>query len=385
MPATLAASSPRARRAAAVDLPHPDLPPGTLPSVAGLATATLSRAREDGAPAAPALPPHRLSVVVPMYNEVDNAAPMLDAVQAALQRYPHPWELIVVDDGSTDGTAQALERHAAELGPHVRLIRLWRNFRQTAALQAGIDAARGDVIVTLDGDLQNDPRDIPRLVARLLLEDKDLVAGWRRQRQDDWLRCLPSRLANRLIARTTGLRFQDLGCSLKAYRAGVLRQVRLYGEMHRFIPAWLATVTSPARMAEEPVRHHPRRAGRSKYGLLRTFGVLVDLLAVHFFLHYSARPGHFFGGIGLALTAAGGALLGWLAWLKLVLGQSIGTRPLLALGFWLVLGGLQFLTTGVLAELLIRIYHEGGRHPHAYHATPAAPPAPASGWHLPGS
>jgi glycosyltransferase involved in cell wall biosynthesis len=342
--------------------------------------------RGDPAPQAlPRLPPHRLSVVVPMFNEVDNAAPLLDAVASALADYPCPWELIVVDDGSVDGTAPALARHAAALGPHVRVIRLWRNFRQTAAMQAGIDAARGDVIVTLDGDLQNDPRDIPRLVARLLLEDLDLVAGWRRERQDGWLlRRLPSQLANRLIARSTGLHFRDLGCSLKAYRADVLRQVRLYGEMHRFIPAWMATVTSPSRMAEEPVHHFPRRRGQSKYGLRRAFRVLVDLLAVHFFLHYSARPGHFFGGIGLALMTLGGAVLAWLLGLKL-LGEPIGTRPLLALGFWLVLGGLQFLTTGVLAELLIRIYHEGGTHPRAYHAEPAATPAPSSGWHLPGA
>jgi glycosyltransferase involved in cell wall biosynthesis len=333
--------------------------------------------------AAPRLPQHRLSVVVPMFNEVDNAVPLLDAMEGALRNYPCPWELIVVDDGSVDGTAPALIRHAAALGPHVRVLRLWRNFRQTAAMQAGIDAARGDVIVTLDGDLQNDPHDIPRLVARLLLEDLDMVAGWRRERQDSWwLRRLPSRLANRLIARSTGLHFQDLGCSLKAFRADVLRQVRLYGEMHRFIPAWLATVTSPARMAEEPVNHHPRRSGRSKYRLRRAFRVLVDLLAVHFFLHYSARPGHFFGGIGLLLVGLGAAALAWLLGVKL-LGEDIGTRPLLALGFWLVLGGLQFLTTGVLAELLIRIYHEGGTHPRAYHAEPAATPAPSRGWHLP--
>jgi glycosyltransferase involved in cell wall biosynthesis len=306
------------------------------------------------------LPPHRLSVVVPMFNELDNVQPLIQAVQSALADYPQPWELIVVDDGSVDGTGVALQREAAQAGPHVRVLRLARNFRQTAAMQAGIDAARGDVIATLDGDLQNDPRDIAKLVLRLLDEDLDLVAGWRRERQDGlWLRRIPSRLANGLIRRMTGLQFQDLGCSLKVFRASVLKQVRLYGEMHRFIPAWLATVTSPERMAEEPVRHHPRARGNSKYGLSRTFRVLVDLLAVHFFLNYGSRPGHFFGGVGLAIGAIGAAMLAYLGALKLG-GASIGGRPLLLLGFVCVLGGLQFLTTGVIAELLIRIYFEGG-------------------------
>lgn len=331
--------------------------------------------------AAPAtLPPHRLSVVVPMYNEVENAAALIDDVQQALEHYPCPWELVVVDDGSRDGTGAALARRAAEVGAHVRVLRLRRNFRQTAAMQAGIDAARGDVIVTMDGDLQNDPRDIPKLVHRLLAEDLDLVAGWRRERQDGWLlRKLPSRWANALIRRATGLHFQDLGCSLKAFRAEVLREVRLYGEMHRFIPAWLATVTSPARMAEEPVAHRPRLRGESKYGLSRTFRVLLDLLVVYFFLNYGARPGHFFGGIGLAMAGSGSLILAWLAALKLA-GESVGTRPLLALGFFLLIGGVQLLTTGVIAELLVRVYYDGG-HARPYRAAPLPAETP---WHLPG-
>jgi glycosyltransferase involved in cell wall biosynthesis len=295
-----------------------------------------------------------------MFNEVDNAAALVDSVQAALATYPWPWELIVVDDGSTDGTGRALDRCAREAGSYVRILHLARNFRQTAAMQAGIDAARGDVIATLDGDLQNDPLDIPRMVARLLGEDLDMVAGWRHERQDGLLwRRLPSVLANRLIRRVSGLQFQDLGCSLKVFRASVLRQVRLYGEMHRFIPAWLATVTSPSRMAEEPVRHHARRAGASKYGITRTFRVLLDLLAVHFFLRFGSRPSHFFGGIGLVVLAAGSLMLGYLGVLKLM-GESIGTRPMLSLGFFLVLGGVQLLTTGVLAELLVRVYFDVG-------------------------
>lgn len=331
------------------------------------------------APSSP-LPAHRLSVVVPMFNEADNAAALIDAVQAALSAYPHPWELIVVDDGSTDGTGRALDQQAAATGAHVRVLHLARNFRQTAAMQAGIDAARGDVIATLDGDLQNDPRDIPRLVARLLHDDLDLVAGWRRERQDGfWLRRLPSLLANRLIRRVSGLAFQDLGCSLKVFRAEVLKQVRLYGEMHRFIPAWLATVTSPSRMAEEPVHHRARQAGQSKYGLTRTFRVIVDLLAVHFFLRFGSRPGHFFGGIGLAVAAIGCAMLAYLGVLKLS-GESVGTRPLLSLGFFLLMGGLQFLTTGVLAELMMRVYF-GGEHARPYTLQRPRGQGTEAGWH----
>lgn len=325
--------------------------------------------------------PHRLSVVVPMYDERENVEPLLDAVSAALAAYPFPWELVVVDDGSRDGTGPALRAAAARLGPHVRVVRLLRNFGQSAAMQAGIDVARGDVIVTLDGDLQNDPRDIPRLVARLLEEDLDLVAGWRRHRHDDLVRRIPSVLANRLIRRTTGLAFQDLGCSLKAFRTSALREVRLYGEMHRFIPAWLATVTSPDRMAEEPVAHHGRTRGVSKYGLARTYRVLVDLVAVMFFLKYRARPGHFFGGIGLAVFLAGVAILAYLLGVKL-LGQDVGGRPLLSLGFFCIMGGLQFITTGVVAELLIRIWFDG-RHPRPYVAAPGAPLADEAGWHGP--
>jgi glycosyltransferase involved in cell wall biosynthesis len=299
---------------------------------------------------------HHLSVVVPMFNEAENAALQLQDIGEALADYPMPWELIVVDDGSTDGTSRALRAQALLMGEHVRVLELSRNFRQTAAMQAGIDAARGDVIVTMDGDRQNDPRDIPRLVARLLDEDLDLVAGWRQERQDGLLiRKLPSWVANRLIRKVSGLKFQDLGCSLKAFRGSVLRQVRLYGEMHRFIPAWLATVTSPGRMAEEPVNHHARRAGHSKYGLSRTFRVMVDLLAMVYFLRFGTRPGHFFGGIGLTFAAAGTAILAYLVVLKM-LGESIGGRPLLWLGFFAVLAGVQMLTTGVLAEILMRTY-----------------------------
>ena len=328
------------------------------------------------------LPAHRLSVVVPMYNEEELAHDLINAVQAALASYPQPWELIVVDDGSRDRTWTLLRERAREVGPHIRIVRLLRNFRQTAAMQAGIDAARGDVIVTMDGDLQNDPADIPKLVHKLLTDDLDMVAGWRQNRQDGFLlRKLPSKLANRLIRRVSGLEFQDLGCSLKAFRTEVVRKIRLYGEMHRFIPAWMATVTSPDRMAEVAVSHHARTKGESKYGISRTLRVVVDLLSIHYFLRFGTRPGHFFGGLGLLVTGAGLAMLAWLGVLKMM-GESIGTRPLMFLGFFCVVGGLQFLTTGVLAELLMRTYFDGGQT-RAYHTQGHVQPADAEAWHDP--
>jgi len=325
-------------------------------------------------------PPHRLSVVVPMFNEEELAHDLIDAVQAALIHYPHPWELLVVDDGSTDETWKRLRQRAQQVGPHIRIIRLLRNFRQTAAMQAGIDMARGDVIVTMDGDLQNDPQDIPQLVDKLLREDLDLVAGWRQNRQDGLLlRKIPSRLANRLIRRVSGLEFQDLGCSLKAFRTSVLRKIRLYGEMHRFIPAWMATVTSPDRMAELAVSHRPRTKGQSKYGISRTIRVLVDLLSIHFFLNFGTRPGHFFGGLGLLVSGVGTLILAYLAAIKWM-GEDIGTRPLMFVGFFCIVSGLQFITTGVLSEMLMRTYFDGGQS-LAYHTRDLTTLDDDAGWH----
>lgn len=298
-----------------------------------------------------------VSLVVPLYNEAENVGPLIAAAHAALASAPWPWELVLVDDGSTDGTARELAAALERYGPRLRVIQLQRNFGQTAAMQAGIDAARGQVIVTLDGDLQNDPADIPGMVARLFREDLDLLVGWRRNRQDNlWLRKIPSFLANRLIGRVTGVRLHDYGCSLKVFRASVLRGVRLYGEMHRFIPAWLALQTSPARIREQVVSHRPRLRGLSKYGIGRTYRVVLDLLSVHFFLRFLARPGHFFGRIGLSFGLVGGAILGYLLYAKVVLGEEIGTRPLLSLGVLLVVVAAQFLTTGVLSELMARTY-----------------------------
>jgi glycosyltransferase involved in cell wall biosynthesis len=265
----------------------------------------------------------------------------------------------------------------------VHAVELVRIYRQTAAMQAGLAAARGDVIATLDGDLQNDPFDIPRMVYRLLTEDLDLVAGWRKDRQEGFLmRRLPSRIANRLIARVTGVRLKDYGCSLKIFRGSVIRSVRLYGEMHRFIPAWLATVTTPRRIAQEVVTHHPRIHGQSKYGISRTFRVVLDLVFMYFFMRYRTRPGHFFGGIGIVLGALGSLVLAYLLCLKLFLGQDIGTRPMLFTGFFLLIAGVQMVTSGVLAEMLARVYHEANGA-SAYVARPRPDQAEGDGWHRP--
>lgn len=331
------------------------------------------------------LPEHTLSVVVPMYNEAENVEPLLDRIHLALGPYPWPWEVVLVDDGSSDATPAELSRCAKLFGPHVRIVELVRNFKQTAAMQAGLDAARGSVIVTMDGDLQNDPIDIPRMVNRLLAEDLDLVAGWRKNRQDGLLlRKIPSRIANRLIARMTGVHLRDYGCSLKVFRASAIKSVRLYGEMHRFIPAWLATVTTPRRIAQEVVTHHARVFGQSKYGISRTFRVVLDLIFVYFFMRYRTRPGHFFGGIGIGLGTIGMLILTYLAGVKLIFDESIGTRPLLFGGFFMVIAGIQMVTSGVLAELLARVYYESGST-RAYLARPAGELARDDGWYRAGA
>ncbi len=299
----------------------------------------------------------QLSVVIPLYNEVESIDALLAALRQALDGADV--EIIIVDDGSRDGSAAALDRAQADWSEVLTVIHLQRNFGQTAAMQAGIDAAQGEVIVTLDADLQNDPQDILPLAERLLRENLDVVAGWRKNRQDGlFLRKIPSRIANRLIRRLTGVKLHDYGCTLKAYRASVLHGVRLYGEMHRFIPAWLSTLTYTDRIVEVPVRHHPRRAGKSKYGITRTFRVLVDLLFVKFFLGYSQRPMHFFGVVGLFSLLLGSGMLVYLLLDKFVEGAAISGRPMLIAGVLFFLGGLQFLNTGIVAEMLSRIYFE---------------------------
>ncbi len=311
-----------------------------------------------------------LSVVIPLYREEDNVAPLLARVHEGLAQYPGPWELICVDDGSADRTWERLREGQARYGSHVRLIRMRRNFGQTAAMQAGINAARGSFIATLDGDLQNDPADIPRLLEELQQRDLDLLQGWRKRRHDEPVRKFLSRVANRLIARVTGVDLHDYGCSLKVYRAEVIKRVRLFGEMHRFIPVWVASVTSPRRIGETVVTHQARQHGVSKYGLSRTFRVIVDLLTVFFFLRFRARPGHFFGSIGLAFGAIGTVGMAWLGFVKFILGEAIGGRPLLIISVLCLVMSVQMLTTAVLSELLARTFFESaGRE--AYHVLEA--------------
>ena len=321
-----------------------------------------------------------VSIVVPFYNEADSVTTLVREIGTAMAAVAYPWEAILVDDGSSDATPRRLAAVVEEdAAGRFRVLTLQRNFGQTAAMQAGIDHAAGSVIVTMDGDLQNDPADIPRLVHRLVTEDLDLLVGWRRNRHDNlWLRVIPSKLANRLIGNVTGVPLHDYGCSLKVYRGAVIKRVRLIGEMHRFIPAWVAVHTAPARITEEVVSHRPRTHGTSKYGITRAFRVVVDLLSVYFFLRYLSRPGHFFGRIGLVVGSAGGLILAWLAYVKLVLGEDIGTRPLLMLGILLVVVAVQFLTTGVLGELSARTYFAtSGNLPYVVRRDSRGGPGPA--------
>ena len=301
--------------------------------------------------------PLQVSVVIPVYNEEANVAELVTRVGSAMQRAGKTFELICVDDGSRDASAAKLEALAAER-PWLKPLYLIRNYGQSAALQAGFDAAQGETIVTLDGDLQNDPDDIPELLK--LLEERpeiDVISGWRKDRQDRTVsRKLPSMVANSVISRVTGVKLHDYGCALKLYRAEVIRGLRLYGELHRFIPALAAEVG--AHIVEVPVRHHARTRGQSKYGLDRTFRVLLDLLWIKFLMRFLHRPLQAFGGVGLALGAAGFLVLAWLTVEKIAFGHDIGGRPLLLLGVLLALIGVQLVATGLIGELLTRIYHE---------------------------
>lgn len=326
--------------------------------------------------------PDSVSIIVPFYNEEGNVLPLVERVSAALANFTHPWELVLVDDGSTDRTLDRLLEAVAKHGNHIHVVELQRNFGQTAAMQAGIDEARGTLLVTLDGDLQNDPADIPGMIEELHERKLDLLVGWRKNRKDTLvMRKIPSRIANRLIREVTGVHLHDYGCSLKVYRASAMKGVRLYGEMHRFIPTWIATAVRPSRIGERVVNHNARLSGESKYGISRTFRVIIDLLFMWFFMRFRARPGHFFGTIGLAFGLIGSLILFWLGIDKFLLGNDIGTRPLLLAGVMLVITSIQFLTTGIIAELLTRVYFESSnRTPYIIR-----PPlnADARGWHTP--
>ncbi len=304
--------------------------------------------------------PLDLSVVIPIYNEVDSIQPLIDMISRTLHQHHLNYEIICVDDGSKDGSTELL-KHLAHSRHDLRAVILRRNYGQTAAMAAGFNYALGEVIVTLDGDLQNDPSDIPQLLQKLS-EGYDLVSGWRQHRQDAALtRLLPSRVANWLIGRITGVRIHDYGCSLKAYRSELIADLNLYGELHRFIPA-LAYIEG-ARIAEIPVKHHARRFGRSKYGLGRTLRVSLDLLNIYFIKTFLTRPMHVFGLGGLIAMTLGIVSGLYLVYVKLALGQDIGDRPLLILSALLVLAGIQLFSIGLLAELMMRTYHESQNRP----------------------
>jgi len=323
-----------------------------------------------------------VSVVVPVYNEEENVELLLAEIHAALDGASFDFEVICIDDGSKDRSLERLER-LAERDPRLVVGTFRRNFGQTAAMQAGISASRGDVIVLLDADLQNDPKDIPLLVAKLD-ERYDVVAGWRADRKDAFInRRLPSIIANWIIGRSTGVRLHDYGCTLKAIRADLAKELRLYGEMHRFIPVMASLIGG--RIVEMPVRHHPRRFGQSKYGIGRTLRVILDLVTVLFLRKYLVRPMQVFGLAGIASFTAGAVIAAFLTYGKLVHGHELADRPLLLLAVLLILVGVQLLSLGLVADLVARTYHESqGRPP--YHVrrwinggtkalTSAAPPS----------
>jgi glycosyltransferase involved in cell wall biosynthesis len=300
-----------------------------------------------------------VSVVVPLYNEEENVKVLNERLKEVLDNLGTEYEIIYVDDGSSDRTLNLLE-DIQKADRNVLVLSLRRNFGQTAAFAAGFDFARGDIVITMDGDLQNDPKDIPRLLDAI--RDCDLVSGWRKKRKDTFLtRRLPSMIANWLISKVTGVKLHDYGCSLKAYRRDVVKNLRLYGEMHRFIPAvasWYGV-----RVAEIETTHHPRLRGKSKYGISRTIKVLLDLITVKFLQSFSTKPMQFFGPMGMIFGMVGVGISLYLSIEKLFRGVNIGGRPLLLLGALLIIVGVQFIGMGLLGEMLVRVYHESQKKP----------------------
>ena len=296
-----------------------------------------------------------ISVIVPVYNEEENVLRLYQELLDVLRRMKRPYEMIFIDDGSRDKTLERLI-DASKADSNLKVIEFRRNFGQTAAMAAGLEHSRYGIVITMDGDLQNDPYEIPRMVEKLE-EGFDLVAGWRKDRKDKFLsRRLPSIIANWIISKSTNVQLHDYGCSLKVMTGEIARSIKLYGEMHRFIPAYAAEIG--ARIAELPVNHRPRQFGVSKYGISRTIRVVLDLITVKFLLGYSKRPIHLFGTIGVCASFAGIATLALMTYQKLFLKMPMGSRPLLSLGVMLIIIGLQFLVFGLLAEVLARTYHE---------------------------
>jgi glycosyltransferase involved in cell wall biosynthesis len=302
-----------------------------------------------------------LSLIIPVYNEEENLPLLCDAIHQALDPLKNTWEAIFVDDGSRDGSFDVLRVLVEKDPEHMRVLSFRRNFGQTAAIAAGIDHSCGEIIVLMDADMQNDPADIPMLLAKLD-EGYDLVSGWRKDRKDNRLtRTIPSNLANGLISWTTGVHLHDYGCTLKAYRRDVLEGFRLYGEMHRFIPVFAHAVG--ARITELPVHHHARKFGKAKYGLERTIKVILDLFTVKFLLSYSNKPIYLFGGAGIALMFLGAADLLYLFARRTLFGVPVFTSPLLQVGVMFFIMGFQSILMGLIAELLARTYHESQSKP----------------------
>jgi glycosyltransferase involved in cell wall biosynthesis len=302
--------------------------------------------------------PPELSFVIPCYNEVENLPRLFEELLRVIDENRLSAEIVVVDDGSQDESFEILREHA-ERDPRIKVVRFRRNFGQTAAMVAGIDHARGEILVFMDADLQNDPRDVPRLLEKIR-EGYDVVSGWRRDRKDKWLtRRVPSQIANWIISRISGVRLHDYGCTLKAYRRSALEGVNLYGEMHRFIPIYASW--SGGKVTEIVVHHRPRVAGVSKYGLGRTFKVILDLVTVKFLGSYSTKPIYFFGGLGLILFFLSLALAGFALYQKWADGVFVHRNPVATLAVLLAIVGVQLVVMGLLAELLIRVYHESQR------------------------
>lgn len=303
---------------------------------------------------------NKISIILPLYNEKENIELQYKNITENLKNTKLNYEIIFVDDGSTDNSVSILKKIARK-DSRLKVIEFRRNFGQTAAMAAGIDHSSGDIIIFMDSDLQNDAKDIPMLVDKIN-EGYDVVSGWRKERKDKFFsRKLPSRIANRLIARVSGVRLHDLGCSLKAYRGEVLREVKLYGEMHRFIPIHASWVG--ARITEIPVTHHPRQFGTSKYGIKRTFKVLLDLITVKFLGSYSTKPIYIFGGFGFLLMVLGFFSFAGVIFMKFYNNLSMNRNPLLFLTVMLVIMSIIFIMLGILAEILIRIYHESQDKP----------------------
>jgi len=302
-----------------------------------------------------------LSLVIPVYNEHENLPLLFDAIYKTMNTINQSWEMILVDDGSHDQSLAVLKEYAEKDPQHARVISFRRNFGQTAAIAAGLDYAQGEIIILLDADMQNDPADIPLMLAKLD-EGYDLVSGWRKDRKDNaFTRNFPSMLANGLISRVTGVHLHDYGCTLKVYRRDVLEGFRLYGEMHRFIPVFANSVG--AKITEMPVRHHPRKFGKTKYGLERTAKVVLDLFTVKFLVSYASKPIYLFGGAGGLLMIVSAVIMFYLSVRRVFFSVSIANSPLLQISAMFFILGFQSILMGLIAELLVRTYHESQRKP----------------------